>query len=50
MKIHQLDKNMRNKKKSLRQQHIWFSIWNAKTPRFTAKYDAPYRPERISHK
>ena len=41
---------MKNKKKSLRQQHIWFSIWNAKTNQLSPKCDAVYQPTRISNR
>jgi len=41
---------MKNKKKSLRQQHIWFSVWNAKTTGPSPKCDAVYQPTRISNK
>ncbi len=41
---------MKNRKKSLRQQHIWFSLWNAKTPQPAPKCDALYQPTRISNK
>ena len=41
---------MKNKKKSFRQQHIWFSVWNAKTAQPSPKCDAVYQPTRISNK
>jgi hypothetical protein len=41
---------MKNKKKNLRQQHIWFSLWNAKPHTQRTKEDEIYYPTRISDK
>lgn len=41
---------MRNRKKSLRQQHIWFSVWNAKIRKLNDKYPMTEYPLRISNK
>ena len=41
---------MKQKKRNVRQQHIWFSIWNAKSPGLSPKCDSTYQPTRISNK
>jgi len=41
---------MKNKKRNLRQQHIWFSLWNAKTKTQRTKEDEIDYPTRISNK
>jgi len=39
---------MKNKKKTFRNKHIWFSVWNAKTALLSPKCDSEYRPVRVS--
>ena len=39
---------MKNKKKTLRNKHIWFSVWNPKSTHVSPKCDAEYRPIRQS--
>jgi len=39
---------MKNKKKTLRNKHIWFSVWNTKSSQMSPKCDAAYRPVRES--
>lgn len=41
---------MRNKRKTLRNNHIWFSLWNTKNLQEAPKCDATYRPTRVSSK
>lgn len=41
---------MRNKQKRLRNNQIWFSVWNAKNTAPSPKCDAAYHPPRISNK
>ncbi|WP_281167239.1 hypothetical protein [Psychromonas ossibalaenae] len=41
---------MKNKKRTLRNKHIWYSVWNAKTDAPSPKCDALYRPIRVSSK
>jgi len=41
---------MKNKRKALRNKHIWFSVWNTKSLNATPKCDAAYRPTRVSNK
>jgi|GEM_PF-4378448 len=41
---------MRNKQKRLRNNQIWFSVWNAKTDNLSPKCDAVYQPIRVSNK
>jgi hypothetical protein len=40
---------MKHKKKNLRRQHIWFSVWNTQI-QSSPKCDAVYKPTRISGK
>lgn len=39
---------MKNKNKTFRNKHIWFSVWNSKSTQFSPKCDAEYRPIRQS--
>ncbi|WP_298941349.1 hypothetical protein [uncultured Psychromonas sp.] len=39
---------MKNKKKTLRNKHVWFSVWNPKSSQLSPKCDAEYRPIRQS--
>jgi len=39
---------MKNKNKTIRNKHIWFSVWNAKSTQLSPKCDAEYRPIRQS--
>ncbi|MFT6986943.1 MAG: hypothetical protein ACJAT7_002793 [Psychromonas sp.] len=41
---------MRNKQKRLRNNQVWFSVWNAKTANHSTKCDATYHPTRVSNK
>ena len=41
---------MKNKKKTFRNKHIWFSVWNAKTMGLSPKCNAEYRPVRESNR
>lgn len=41
---------MKNKKRTLRYQHIWFSIWNAKKTASSQKAETIPHPLRISNK
>ncbi|WP_281166522.1 hypothetical protein [Psychromonas hadalis] len=41
---------MRNKKKTHRSKHIWYSVWNSKNTNQSPKCDAIYQPTRHSTK
>lgn len=41
---------MKNNKKTLRNKHIWFSVWNTKKTQPSPICDTAYRPTRISNK
>jgi len=41
---------MKSKKKTLRNNHIWFSIWNAKSLGVSPKCNAQYRPTKTSER
>jgi len=41
---------MKSKKKLLRNKHIWFSVWNAKSVGVSPKCDGQYRPVRTSNR